>query len=434
MDVFLRGQVGDHCNHSMSVNMSQISGNAAAGSLDPSFGSGGVVALPNWARSVALLPNNKLIVLTGASLQEPITVVQLTEAGALDPSFGDGGVVVVPVTGYKMLVSRILVLPNGKYLIAGYESGTSPTRKYVCQLLNNGQLDEDFGTKGLVTIRVPDIGQGVGLVCSPEQTADAVYFAGEQIAVSEQNAKIYFCAHVYSEARGFEGVLFRLNSDGSSDIGFNDRGYVVISSDAGLNIRLTSLTVQGDGVLVSGGFTGATGRGVTFLKRYDQRGKVDSSFGEGGTVIIPNGVDGRTSIIYSVELSDNGLIVASGESGKTGEKEGLLTVLNPNGSFNLTFNQGQPLYADFLPNLFFSTSVFQHGGKIIVSGSEGGGYVVAARYDLFGDLDPTFGGKGWAVHDSIVALAVESSELTADNKIVVLGKRSLQKSAVRYLG
>ncbi|RON17767.1 hypothetical protein [Pseudomonas frederiksbergensis] len=419
--------------------MNQISGNAAAGSLDPSFGTGGVVALPNGARSIALLPNNKLIVLTGASLQEPITVAQLTEAGALDPSFGDGGMVEVSVTGYRMLVSHILVLRNGNYLIAGYESGTASTRKYVCQLLKNGQLDETFGEGGLATIRVPDIdaGQGVRFVSSPEQklTTDAVYFAGEQIAVSEQNAKIYFCAHVHSEARGFEGVLFRLNSDGSSDTGFNDRGYVVISPDGGSSIRLTSLTAQGDGVLVSGGFRGTTGsREVAFLKRYDQRGNIDSSFGVGGTVLIPNGIDGRTSIINSVELNDSGLIVASGESGKTGEKEGLLTVLNPNGGFNLIFNQGQPLYADFLPNLFFSTSVFQHSGKIIVSGSGGDGYVVAARYDFFGDLDPTFGGKGWVVHDSIVALGVESSELTADNKIVVLGNRSLQKSAVRYLG
>ncbi len=389
-----------------------------------------------------MLPNNKLIVLTGASLQEPITVAQLTEAGALDPSFGDGGMVEVPVTGYRMLVSHILVLRNGNYLIAGYESGTAPTRKYVCQLLKNGQLDKTFGEEGLATIQVPDIavadvGQRARFFSSPEQklTTDGIYFAGEQIAVSEQDAKIYFCAHVYSETRGVEGVLFRLNSDGSSDTGFNDRGYVVISPGTGSNIRLTSLMVQGDGVLVGGGFISATGsREVAFLKRYDQRGKVDSSFGEGGTVIIPNGADGRTSVIYSVALSDSGLIVACGESGKTDEKEGLLTVLNPNGSFNLIFNQGQPLYADFLLNLFFSTSVFQHGGKIIVSGSGGGGYVVAARYDLFGNLDPTFGGKGWVVHDSIVALAVESSELTADNKIVVLGKRSLQKSAVRYLG
>ncbi|RON08128.1 hypothetical protein BK659_16335 [Pseudomonas brassicacearum] len=421
--------------------MNQMAGTKAAGTLDPSFGNGGVVAAPGGTKSIAVLPNNKLIVLTGASLREPLTVARLTEAGELDPSFGNGGVVEIPITGYSMLASHIIALENGNYLISGYESGTAPTRKYVCRLLENGQLDASFGEAGMATIQITDIagvdiGEGARFINSGEEevAGNAVFFSSDRIVVSEQNAKIYLSAHIYTEKRGFEGIVFRLNENGSRDTSFNG-GYVLIPTpDLASNIYLISLTLQRDGVLVAGAFATAGPRGNAFLSRYDQSGNLDVSFGERGMVIIPNGTDGRTSKITSVVVSGNGLIVASGESGKGGEKEGLIAVLNPNGGFNLIFNKGQPLYAAFLPDLVFSTIVLQQDRKIIVTGSGDGGYLVAARYELDGSLDLTFGGEGWVVFHHSGTLAAVSSELTPDNKVVVLGTRTFERYAVRYLG
>ncbi|MBV6825297.1 hypothetical protein [Pseudomonas sp. PD9R] len=405
--------------------MNQLGAMSSSGTLDPSFGNDGVVALPNGTPSIAVLPDNKLIAFTGRSLQEPLTVRRLTENGTVDPSFGNDGVIEVPVAGYHMMANHIEVLENGNYLLSGYEAGVAPTRRYVCRLLEDGKADASFAEAGMATIRIEEI----------KEVVDAVFFAGNLQAVSRLNGKIYISVNFYSEKRGFEAAVFRLNEDGSRDISFNG-GYVLIPLMEGSpNIFLTSLVVHGDGVLVGGGFVESTGlRKTAFLNRYEQNGQADISFGDRGTVIIPNGNDGRTSIINSIVVNTDGLIVAAGESGRGAEKEGLIAVLNPNGSFNLIFNKGRPLYATFLIDLLFSTLVLQER-KILVSGSgDSSGYLVAARYELDGSLDPTFGDKGWVVFDQSGVLSAKSSLLTGNNKIVVLAARPLRSYAVRYLG
>jgi len=333
----------------------------------------------------------------------------------------------------------MIALENGGYLIAGSEAIFS-SKKYICRLLGNGQLDQSFGTDGMVTIYASDISaddaaQDLKFVdgMDPQSNVEVNFFSGDSMAVSKQNAKIYLSAHIYPFDGVIEGVVFCLNEDGSKDTSFNG-GYVLIPIDFSSGIKLNSLSVQGDGVLVGGGFVHVTGvREVAFLKRYDQRGGLDTSFGDRGTVIIPIGADGRTSIINSVVTRDDGLIVASGDSGKVGENEGFLTVLNANGGFNLIFNNGRPLYAAFLRDLVFNSSVWQQNTKIIVTGT-GGGYVAAARYELDGSLDLTFGGKGWALFDGIQGKAPnETSHLTSDNKVVVHLGSGWESNAVRYL-
>jgi uncharacterized delta-60 repeat protein len=408
-----------------STLMKQMGAMNSPGTLDPSFGDDGVVTLPLGTPSIAVLPDNKLIAFTGRSLQEPLTVRRLTEKGTPDPTFGNDGVVEVPVRGYLMLANHIEVLQNGNYLLSGYESGVAPTRRYVCRLLEDGQADASFAAAGIATIGIEEI----------TEVVDAVFFAGDLLAVSRLNGKIYVSAHLYSEKRGIEAAVFRLNEDGSRDISFNG-GYVLIPiMEGGSGIHLTSLVVHGDGVLVGGGFVESNGlRRTAFLNRYEQSGQADISFGDRGTVIIPNGNDGRTSIINSLEVNNSGLIVVAGESGRGAEKEGLIAALNPNGGFNLIFNKGLPLYATFLIDLVFSALVLQER-KILVSGSgDSGGYLMAARYELDGSLDPAFGDKGWVVFDQSGTLSALSSQLTGNNKIVVLAGRSLGRYAVRYLG
>ena len=415
--------------------MNQKSGAKAAGTLDLSFGNEGIAALPRMTRSIAALPDNKLVVYSGTSLSEPITVARLTEAGELDASFGDGGVVEVSVTGPLMLAWRIIALQSGNYLIAGYEAGIDSTRRYVIRLLQDGQVDASFGEGGMATLQVVDIkshsiGKGARFLSNREEViADANFFAGDHLVVSEQSGKIYFGAHIVSD-KGYAGVVFRLNENGSRDTSFNGGYTLVRSTDGSSPIRLESLDIHGDGVLVGGALTDTSFNGDAYLKRFNQIGQVDTSFGKGGTVIIPNGSDGRTSVITSVSVGGNGLIVASGESNKGGASEGLIAVFNATGSYNLIFNKGQPLYDDFSLNLKFSTCVFQQNKKIIVTGS-GDGYLIAARYDLDGSLDLTFGERGWVVFHPIGTSRVRSSELTVDNKIVVLEGGP---AAVRYLG
>lgn len=94
------------------------------GSLDPSFGTGGMWHVPHpnrmTVRSLALGPNGT-IVFAGEDLNRPALVVgRLTSAGVLDPTFaGDGLHVSTMAAGSAPLISEVLVEPDGRVVFAG---------------------------------------------------------------------------------------------------------------------------------------------------------------------------------------------------------------------------------------------------------------------------------------------------------------------------
>lgn len=402
--------------------MNQVSGLRAAGDLDLLFGEGGLATMPDRTKAIAALPDNKLILATGFEIGHSHKIVRLTERGAPDESFGPGGEVVIPdKSGVDIYPDKIIALQDGGYLISGGQK-RSENKVHVFRLLENGQLNKAFGDEGIATVSVED----------KDATGDIQLVASTWMAVSEQSGKIYLSA-TYAYSEGIKGVVFRLNENGSPDTSFNG-GFVLIGvQDA--QIGLGSLAVHRDGVLV-GGTIFATGyfEGDAFVSRYDDSGKEDTSFGDRGRVIIPNGTDDRRSFLTSIAVGANNMIVVTGRSGISGVREGLITVLNASGSFNLVFNNGAPLYSGFLAQLHFYECAIQQSGKIIVMGTGDTRNLIVARYNLDGSLDRTFAGIGWTVYREMGDFIYKDSSLTADNKIVILANQSLKPFAVCYLG
>jgi uncharacterized delta-60 repeat protein len=94
------------------------------GSPDPSFGSGGKltmdVAAPDRGNGLAIQPDGKILVATGSLLDSGLSmsVARLLTNGALDPSFGTGGKVAVPI-GDATFANAIALQPDGKIVLAG---------------------------------------------------------------------------------------------------------------------------------------------------------------------------------------------------------------------------------------------------------------------------------------------------------------------------
>ncbi|MDQ3439140.1 MAG: hypothetical protein M3478_02180, partial [Planctomycetota bacterium] len=71
----------------------------AAGDLDPTFGTGGVVDLPAGTggreggsqQAIAVMPDDRLLVIGGPAAGDTLSVLRLTAAGAPDPTFGTAG-------------------------------------------------------------------------------------------------------------------------------------------------------------------------------------------------------------------------------------------------------------------------------------------------------------------------------------------------------
>lgn len=103
------------------------------GELDPSFGSGGIVSTRlsgghAFGRSLALTPTGKLLI--GGTWEPPRVglveryapaLLRYTSSGSLDPSFGSGGVVQLPASSpfEDESIESIALAPDGKILTGG---------------------------------------------------------------------------------------------------------------------------------------------------------------------------------------------------------------------------------------------------------------------------------------------------------------------------
>jgi uncharacterized delta-60 repeat protein len=93
----------------------------ADGSLDPSFGSGGVAEIPDRAAlDMVVFPDGRIAVLTTQS-----TVVRLTAGGAIDGRFGTGGEVAVSF-GDASVPGGLQVYSAHQLLVAGGDAGGTP--------------------------------------------------------------------------------------------------------------------------------------------------------------------------------------------------------------------------------------------------------------------------------------------------------------------
>jgi uncharacterized delta-60 repeat protein len=122
------------------------------GTPDPSFGSGGLVTTPTGggARALPLQPDGKIIV-AGSSKEGSQTLfalVRYQENGSLDPSFGVGGIV---TTGFRSLegATAVLLQGDGKIVVVG-AGGTQRYGFALARFTPNGSLDSSFGSGGKV--------------------------------------------------------------------------------------------------------------------------------------------------------------------------------------------------------------------------------------------------------------------------------------------
>ena len=123
------------------------------GSRDTSFGSEGLVWWPLYdssarAFALALQPDGKLV----AAGPPNFTLVRYNPDGSLDTSFGSGGVVTTAIGAYGDGAFALALQPNGKLVAAGYASPTKfPDYFAVVRYNPDGSVDRTFGADGTVT-------------------------------------------------------------------------------------------------------------------------------------------------------------------------------------------------------------------------------------------------------------------------------------------
>ncbi len=130
------------------------------GSLDTSFGNGGFTktdvgeGYEDGASDAVLQPDGK-IVLAGAALPSSydldFAVVRYLPDGSLDSSFGNGGVVVFGLDSlHDEELTAIALQTDGKLIALGDSNSSTRSGFLLMRFLPDGSLDPSFGTGGMV--------------------------------------------------------------------------------------------------------------------------------------------------------------------------------------------------------------------------------------------------------------------------------------------
>lgn len=314
------------------------------GALDGSFGSGGVATVDfgtteccAYATDVLLQPDGR-IVLVGAAVG--LSLVRLNPDGTLDTSFGSGGIVESELG--LTSVQHATLQPDGDIVVVG-QSYYFSYEGVVARYLPDGSLDSSFGSGGVVINR-DDAFVGVAVETDgsivavgstgsrsslemmavrylPGGSPDASFGSDGEVAVPfGANPSAGNAVALQGDGKiviaGFAGanrdfVLARLDQDGSLDTSFSKDGTTSRLSFDGCWDQTDAVAVQADGKIVAVGGVPCDPGQVFGLARWTASGKPDSTFGAGGKVTT---AIHTSAFSYGVALQTDGKIVVAGAS------------------------------------------------------------------------------------------------------------------------
>lgn len=213
--------------------------------------------------------------------QERIILARYNSDGSFDTTFGTNGFTVTAISG-ESYSGKIVILPDGKILVAGYIRPNS--HQFVARYLPNGTLDSSFGNGGIATIGVIS-NQSASV--SMDLQIDGKILIGSSWGTSLTSTPI---------------ILTRLNYNGSPDNTFDEDGTLIF--DTGIfDNYFTSLALQTDGRILALGLKNT-------LHRFNADGSLDTSFNGTGSVTPLNG----TADAYDVMVTASGRITVVGHT------------------------------------------------------------------------------------------------------------------------
>ena len=259
------------------------------GSLDPAFGTGGLVTTDfgstDQAFAVALQPDGKIV--TAGRRGSDVIVARHNADGTQDSLFGSSGRVITNFGSTEQALALVLQ-PDGKIVVAGRTNKNGNFDFALARYSAGGVVDTTFGTSGLVTT---DFGGSVDRAFAMALQPD-----GKLVVVGDSDANF---------------ALARYNGDGSLDPGFGIGGKVLTTF--GGTDQASAVVLQPDGKIVVAGQTD-TGTSIDFaLARYMPDGSLDGAFGSGGRVTT-NFIGTSDDLGSAVAVQFDGKIIVGGAS------------------------------------------------------------------------------------------------------------------------
>ncbi len=419
------------------------------GSLDPTFGAGGMVTTlidaGNSAEVGDLQPDGKIVAAGGVSVapgQGTLALVRYLPNGQLDTTFG-------PSHNGEDVLSSSLKLDAASAIAVVKDQGHADDGDFV---VSGAWYDPTLGTYGSALARFlpsgapdPSFG-GTGVILEPQSSA--VTITGPLLI--QPGGKI-LVGGVTSGVSQL-GVVERFNVDGTPDSTF---------ADPGLHTTLfgtTSSLVRGlafdanNNIIVAGSevITGSTGQtNEIALARLMPDGTLDQSFASGGVQTTSIASQGKLGGVVGVAVDPSGNFVIGGSMVPTGVGESTFFAarFDSQGALDPAFNHGAVdiISLSESPQTLVSGIAVQSSGVFVAgmiqsSGTSPEGSLAFALFHLNtdGSFDSTFGNGGRALAD--FGRPDDNNDphsvllQPADGNIVLVGGSSDAFALARFIG
>ncbi len=274
------------------------------GSLDPAFGSAGVVTtgITGIGYAVATGPDGRILVAgsADAGTGNDVVVVRLRPDGSPDPAFGTGGTVLTDVggAGSNDVGDALALQPDGAVLVAGSSDSGTGSHALLLRYRGNGTLDPTFGRDGVV-------------VTSPASAGNASRAAAVTLG---SGGTVVTAGSTRLPGGGSGFAVARYRRDGSPDTSFGSGGVAVTQvGGPGSYAYGSAVAVDHCGRIVVAGSAGNQRSGDFAVARYTRNGVLDADFGSAGSVVTD--VSGGDDRAFAVALRPRGRILVAGYAG-----------------------------------------------------------------------------------------------------------------------
>ncbi len=423
----------------------------ADGSLDASFGNGGLVVTSFGSRDDEFksikIGAGGLIVAAGYAVSAQscgFLIARYAPNGSLDPGFGSPliGRTITALTsnasGLTDGAHDVILQSDGKIVAVGVSQGGNQPRFTILRYTEAGILDTTFDGDGklflssgmgldqvtlhdgkisasgiaydpreagmmqIEVVRVDDLGRSDDHFGADGVTMHAI--SGKSTEVSDviisPSGKILTCGSTHN-GTNLDVAVMRLLPDGTRDGTFGLGDGTVVTEAGPTTDAARTMAEQPDGKIVVAGYASngvdADGLDLDFVVlRYHADGSLDTGFGSGGRVITP--VGSHNDEAYAVVVQPDGKIVAAGyaTTAEVSRHFALVRYLT-DGSLDSSFGNGGKVITAVGWSDSISSLLLTADGSIITAGHAWNGPAsdfAVARYLANGSLDSAFGDGG----------------------------------------
>jgi len=352
---------------------------AAAGALDTSFSSDGIVTAfktGSVANAVAVDHAGRTVVV-GQTTDEhvDVAVARFRPDGTPDPSFGGDGRVRMSLGADAVVAFDVAVAPDDGLAIVGRRTVGATEDSFVLRLDESGEPVGAFGADGLTLVNF-----------GKQESANAVAFtdAGRiDIGGYASNGTSQRCA------------LARLKADGSLDPRLSGDGMRFLDVSAGAE-QVNDLLALPRGDIVAAGPADTEGRPAFMILRVHASGDLVPGFGTDGVTRTDLGPG--ADVANAMAVTRSGSFAVVGGAGNDGHLDwGVVRYLD-DGSLDPVFGDGGIKILSWTSFPEAADDVLSTGRRLVVAGrihhTGTGDDAGVVRLRAGGKLDGTFGSGG----------------------------------------